>query len=156
MGNRVWRRIGMYEHDRFTTFQFFEDRLQHSVAQVHADGVREQHKSIEPEDVNCVRQLLQGRIDIRQRDTGKACQAVWLCANEFGCKFVAPARQSRSLGTVAGMHAGCTPRHDSDVYTGVIHERDACFLGPAKRRKSSDGSMRVLRLLPEKVWQYVV
>src|SRR6267142_7278739 len=108
MGHRVWRWIGMYEHDRFTTFQFFEDRLQNSIAQVHAVGVREQHKSIEPEDVNCVRQLLQGRIDIWQRETGKACKAVWLCANELGSKSVAPARQSRGLGTVPGMHAGCT------------------------------------------------
>ena len=122
MGSRVWRRIWMHEHDRFTTFQFVEDRLQHRIAQVHAVGVREQHKSIELEDVNCVRQLLQGRIDVRQRETGKARKTVWLLANEFGCKFVAPARQSRSLGTVPGMHAGCTHRQDGDVYASVIDE----------------------------------
>src|SRR5580704_869984 len=156
MGNRVWRRIRMYEQDRVTTFQFFEDRLQYSIAEVNAVGVREQYKSIQPEDLICVRQLLQGGIDIRQRETGKAGKAVWLGANELSCKFIAPARQRRGLGTVRGMHAGCTHRHDGDVYSGVIHERDACFLGPAKRRKSSDGRMRVLRLLPEKIWQYVV
>jgi hypothetical protein len=54
------------------------------------------------------------------------------------------------------MHAGRTQRDHSKVDAGVIHERDACFLGPAKRRKPSDGSMRILRRLPEKVGQYVV
>src|ERR1700719_2095861 len=106
MRNRVWRRIRMYEHDRLTTFQFFEDRLQHSIAQVDAVGVRKQYKSIEPEDVTCVRQLLQGGVDIRQRETGKAGKAIWLRANELSGKFIAPARQNRGLGTVAGMHAG--------------------------------------------------
>jgi hypothetical protein len=43
-----------------------------------------------------------------------------------------------------------------NVDAGIIHERDACFLGLAKRRKPSDGSIRVLRLLPEKVGHYVV
>ena len=33
--------------DRFATLQFFEDRLQHGIAQVHAVGVREQHNAME-------------------------------------------------------------------------------------------------------------
>src|SRR5712671_5795488 len=76
--------------------------------------------------------------------------------NQFGREFVAPARQSPRLSAVSRVHAGRTQRDHSNIDAGVIHERDTCFLGPTKRRKSSDGSMRVLRLLPEKVGQYVV
>src|SRR5438128_5016792 len=93
MGNRVWRRIGVYEHDRLTTLQFFEDRLQCSIAQIHSVGVREQYKSIEPEGVTCVRQLLKRRVDRREREARKARKAVRLCLHEFGSEFVAPARQ---------------------------------------------------------------
>ena len=32
----------MHVHDRMATLQLFEDRLQHSIAQVHAVCVREQ------------------------------------------------------------------------------------------------------------------
>src|SRR5690242_21232081 len=122
MGDRVRRRIGMYEYDRSTTLQFIEDRLQHRVAQIYTGRVREERESIEPEDVKCVRQLLQGRVDIRQRDTGKTCKPVRPSADELGREFVAPARQSRSFGTVPRMHAGCTHRENGEVYPAVVHE----------------------------------
>jgi hypothetical protein len=76
--------------------------------------------------------------------------------DEFGREFVAPARQTPRFGTISRVHARCTQRYDGNVDAGVIHERDACFLGPPKRRKPSDGGGRVLRLLPENVGQYVV
>ena len=39
MRNGVWRRIGVHEDDRSATLQFFEDRLQYGIAQIHAGGV---------------------------------------------------------------------------------------------------------------------
>jgi hypothetical protein len=54
------------------------------------------------------------------------------------------------------MHAGRTQGNDSKINAGVVHKRDACFPGPAKRRKSSDWSVVVLRRLPEEVGDYVV
>jgi hypothetical protein len=48
----------MYVDDCFATLQFFEDRLQHGITQVYAVGVREQYDAIEPEDVECVGELL--------------------------------------------------------------------------------------------------
>jgi hypothetical protein len=76
--------------------------------------------------------------------------------NQFGREFVAAARQSPRFGAISRVHAGRTQRDHSNVDAGVIHERDACFLGPLKGRKSSNRSMRVLGLLPEKIGQYVV
>src|SRR5882724_6556548 len=54
------------------------------------------------------------------------------------------------------MHAGGTERHHCNVYPRIVHERDACFFGPLKRRESSDRSIRVLGRLPEKIRQKVV
>jgi hypothetical protein len=76
--------------------------------------------------------------------------------NEFGREFVAPARQSPRFGAISRVYAGRTQRDHGNVDAGVIHERDAGFLGPLKGRKSSNGSVRVLRLLPEKVGHDVV
>src|SRR2546422_8716207 len=91
-----------------------------------------------------------------QRDTSKTGKPVWPCADELGREFVAPARKSRSFGTVPRMHARCTHREDGDVYPGVIHEREGCILGPPQRREPADGRVSVLRLPPEKVRQHVV
>ena len=55
MRSGVWRRIGVHEDDGLATLQFFEDRLQYGIAQIHAVGVREQHNAIELEDVRRVR-----------------------------------------------------------------------------------------------------
>src|SRR5579862_1072907 len=76
--------------------------------------------------------------------------------NQLGREFVAATRQSPRFRAISGVNAGRTQRDHGKVDAGIIHEREACFLGPAKRRKSSDGSLCVLRRLPEKVWQYVV
>src|SRR6267378_5575036 len=51
---RVWRWVGMHKDDRPAAFKLLEDRLQGSVSQVHAVGVREENKTLEPEDVDCV------------------------------------------------------------------------------------------------------
>ena len=45
--------------------KFFEDWVQGRVSEVHAVGIRKENKAIEPEDVECVGELLQGGIDIR-------------------------------------------------------------------------------------------
>jgi hypothetical protein len=108
-----------------------------------AVGIREENKAIKPEYVECVRQLLQGGIDIRQWETGETSKPVRPCMDEFGREFVAAARQSPRFGTISRVHAGRTQRDDRNVDAGVIHERNACFLGPAKRRKPSDGSIPV-------------
>src|SRR3989442_11010522 len=113
MGNRVRRRIGMYEYDRLTTLQFIEDRLQNSIAQIHTGGVREQRKSIEPEDVKCVRQLLQGRIDIRSGIQAKP-------ANRSGRARTSSAANSlhrRARAEALALSPVCTP--------GVLTERTA-------------------------------
>jgi hypothetical protein len=95
----------MYEDDRFATLKFREDWLQSSVSQVHAPSVREENKTIEFEDVECVRQLFQGRIDIRKRETSKTCESLRSGMNEFGREFVAPPCQRPSLLTIAKVHS---------------------------------------------------
>jgi hypothetical protein len=90
-------------------------------------------------------------IDIRQGEAGETSKPV---PNQFGRELVAAARQNPRLGAISRVHAGRTQRDHSNI--DVIHERDACFLGPLKGRKSSNGRMRVLRRLPEKIRQYVV
>src|SRR6202140_145784 len=146
----------MHIDDGIASLKFFEDRLQGSVSEVGAVGIRKENKAIEPKDVECVGELLQGGLDIRQREAGETSKPVRLCMNQFGREFVAPPRQSPSFGAISRVHAGRTERDHSNVDAGIIHERDGCFLGPPKRRKTSYGSMRVLRRLPEKVGQYVV
>jgi hypothetical protein len=131
---------------------FRENRLQDWVSEVQAVGIHKENN----EDVKCVRELLQGGIDIRQGETGETSKPVRSCVSEFGREFVAPPRQNPSFGVISSVHAGRTQRSDGNVDTGVTHERGGCFLGPAKRRKPPDVGMRVLRLLPEKVGQYVV
>ena len=71
---RVWRWIGMHKDHRLAAFKFFEDRLQSSVSQVHAPGAREENKTIESENVECVRQLFQRGIDTRQREASEICK----------------------------------------------------------------------------------
>src|SRR5260370_42600482 len=93
----VWRLIGMHKDHTLAALQFFEDRLQTRVSQVHAPGVREDNKTIESEDVDCVRQLFQRGIDVRQRDASETRKPVRSLMNEFGRKFVAPPRQNTSL-----------------------------------------------------------
>ena len=58
MGARVRRRIGMHIDHGFAALQFFENRLQDRVSEVHAVGIRKENKAIEPEDVECVGELL--------------------------------------------------------------------------------------------------
>src|SRR6266478_6650846 len=101
MRRRVWRWVGMHKDDRPAAFKLLEDRLQGSVSQVHAVGVREENKTIESEDVDCVRQLLQRGIDIRQRDASETCKPVQSCMNEVGREFVARMRQRPSFQAVA-------------------------------------------------------
>src|SRR5437773_9782289 len=101
MRRRVWRWVGMHKDDCLTAFKLLEDRLQSSVSEVHAVGVREENKTIESKDVDCVRQLLQRGIDIRQRDASETCKPVRSCMNEFGREFVTPTRQRPSLLAIA-------------------------------------------------------
>src|SRR5882724_4677478 len=105
MRRRGWGWVGMHKDDRLAAFKLLEDRFQGSVSQVHAVGVRKENKTIESEDVDCVRQLLQRGIEIRQRETSETCKAVRSCMNEFGREFVAPARQRPSLQAVAKVHS---------------------------------------------------
>jgi len=55
----------MYIDDGFASLKFFENRLQAGVSEVHTVRIRKDNKAIEPEDVECVGELLQGGIDIR-------------------------------------------------------------------------------------------
>src|SRR5712671_4740018 len=156
MCRRVWRWVGMHKDDRAAVVKFLEDRLQSSVSQVHAVGVCEENKTIESEDVDCVRQLLQRSIDIRQREASETCKAVRSCINELGCEFVAATRQRSSLQAIAKVHSRRAHRHNGNVNPSVVHERDHRLFGPLKRRQPSDGSMRIIGLPPEEVRQYVV
>ena len=103
----------MYEHDRLTALQFLEDRLQHRVAQVHAVRVREQHEPIQAEHVNGVRQLLQGRLDVRQWRQAKL-------ANRSGLEPTSSAENSlhrRANADAFALSPVCTP--------GVLTDRTA-------------------------------
>src|SRR6266436_10094507 len=116
----VWRWIGMHKDHRLAALKLFEDRLQSSVSQVHAPGVREENKTIEPEDVECVRQLFQRGIDIGQRDASETCKPVRSCMNEFGREFVAPPRQRPSLLAIAKVRSRRAHRHYGNVDPGVV------------------------------------
>src|SRR6266480_3455744 len=94
---RIWRRVWVHKDHRLAALKLCEDRLQSSVSQIHAPRVSEENKSVESEDVECVRQLFQRGIDIRQRKTSETCKSVRSGLNEFGREFVASARQRPSL-----------------------------------------------------------
>jgi len=66
----------MHIDDGFAALKFFEDRLQDRVSEVHAVGIRKENKAIEPEDVERVRQFLQGGIEIRQGEAGETSEPV--------------------------------------------------------------------------------
>jgi len=67
----------MHIDDGFAALKFFDDRFQDGVSEVHAVGIRKENKTIEPEDVECVRELLRGGIDIRrQGEAGEASKPV--------------------------------------------------------------------------------
>ena len=156
MRSGVWRRVGMQKDHGLAALQFFEDRFQDRIAQRHPVGVREQHNTIELENIERVRQLLQRRVNVRQRETSDTRKPVWPGQKQFGREFIAAARQGLRFGAVSRVLAGRTQRHDRDVDASFVHERNASFLRSPKRRKSANGSVSVLRLLPEKVRQHVV
>src|SRR5438128_52254 len=153
---RVWRWIGMHKDHCLAALKFFEDRLQSSVSEVYAPGVREENKTIESEDVDCVRELFQRGIDIRQWDASETCKPVRSCMNEFGREFVAPPCQRPSLLAISKVDSRRAHGHHGNVDPGVVHERDHRLFGPLKRRQPSDGSMRIICLPPEEVRQYVM
>ena len=62
--------------DSLAALQFFENRLQDRVSEAHAVRIRKENKAIEPEDVECVGELLQGGIDIRHGEAGEASKPV--------------------------------------------------------------------------------
>ena len=156
MRSSIWRWIGMHKDHRLAALKFLEDRLQSSVSQVHAPGVREENQAIESQDVDCVRQLLQRGGDIRQRDAREPCKPLRSCMNEFGREFVAPSGQRASLFAVPKVHSRRAHRHHGNMDPGIVHERDHRLLGPLQRRQPSDGSMRIICLPPEEVRQNVM
>ena len=76
MRNRVRRRIGMYIDDGFAALQFFENRLQGRVSEVHAIGIGKENEAIEPEDVERMGELLQRGIYVRQRQAGETSEPI--------------------------------------------------------------------------------
>src|SRR6266852_4398702 len=79
----VGRWIRMHKDHRLAALKLFEDRLQSGVSQVDAPGVREENKTIEFEDVDCVRQLFERGIDVRQRKASETCKPVRSSMNEI-------------------------------------------------------------------------
>src|SRR6266404_1714147 len=156
MSYSVWRRVWVHKDHRLAALKFCEHRLQSSVSQIHAPSVREQNKTIEFENVECVRQLFQRGVDIRQRETSETCESIRSGVNEFGCEFVTPPRQRPGLLAITKMHSRRAHRCHGNVDSGVVHERDHCLFGPLQRGQSSDRNMRIICLSPEKVRQYVV
>src|SRR5260370_6922421 len=106
----------------FAALKSFEDRVQDRASEVHAVGIREENKAIEPEDVQCVRELLQRGIDIRQGKAGETSESVWPFMNELGREFVAAARQSPSFGAISPIHAGITHPYAGTAHTSTTHE----------------------------------
>src|SRR6266446_7015878 len=152
----VGRWIRMHKDHRLAALKFCEHRLQSSVSQVDAPGVREENKTIEFDDVDCVRQLFERGIDVRQRKASETCKPARSCINEFGGEFVAPPRQRLGLLAIAKVYPRRAHRHHGNVDPGVVHERDHRLFGPLHRRQPSHRIMRVICLPPEKVRQNVV
>jgi hypothetical protein len=48
----------MHIYDGFAALQFFEDRLQDRISEVHGVGICKQNKTIEAEHVECVGKFL--------------------------------------------------------------------------------------------------
>src|SRR6266851_6937889 len=156
MSYSVWRRVWVHKDHRLAALKFCEDRLQSSVSQIHAPGVSEENNTIESEDVECVRQLFQRGVDIRQRETSETCKSIRSGLNEIGREFVASARQRPSLLAIAKVHSRSADRRHGNVDPGVVHERDHRLFGPLKRRQPSDRSMSIIGLSPEEVRQNVM
>src|SRR5258705_621221 len=156
MSYSVWRRVWVHKDHRLAALKFCEDRLQSSVSQVHAPGVREEHNTIESEDVERVCQLFQRGIDIRQWETSETCEPVRSGLNEFGREFVASPCQRPGLLAVAKVHSRGANRRHGNVDPGVVHERDHRLFGPLKRRQPSHRSMKIIGLSPEEVRQNVM
>src|SRR2546425_8796742 len=117
MRNRIWGWIGMYEDDCFATLKFFKDRLQNYISQVHAPGVCEDNETIESKDVECVRQLFQRGVDIRQRETSKTRKAVRsLMKPRAGVEPARPYGQ-RILSPLKSASLSLTKRYEP-VFTG--------------------------------------
>jgi hypothetical protein len=104
----------MYADDGFAVLKFFENRLQDRVSDVHAVGIRKENKAIEPEDVECVGELLQ-----REASTsGKGRQAK--PANRSGRERTSSAENSlqrRAKARAFALSPVCTP--------GVLSETTA-------------------------------
>jgi hypothetical protein len=83
----------MHIDNGFVALKSFEDWLQDRVSEVHARGIREENTAIEPDDVECVRQLLQGASTSGKGGRqAKPPNRSGLAVNEFGREFVAAAR----------------------------------------------------------------
>src|SRR6266550_728673 len=120
MRRRIWRRVWVHKDYRLAALKFCEDRLQSSVSQIHASGVSEENQTIESEDVECVRQLFQRGVDIRQRETSETCESIRSVMNEFGREFVAPPRQRLGLLAIAKVNSRRAHRHHGNVDPGVV------------------------------------
>src|ERR1700751_1488589 len=118
----VRRLIGMDKNHTLAALKLLEDRLQAAVSQVHPPGISKDNKTIESENVDCVSQLLQRGIDVRQRHTSEACEPVGSSVNEVSREFVATPRQGPSLRAVAKVHARRAHRQHGNVNPCVIHE----------------------------------
>src|SRR5258706_6180959 len=122
MSYSVWRRVWVHKDHRLAALKFCEHRLQSSVSQIHAPSVREQNKTIEFENVECVRQLSQRGINVGQRKASETCKPVRSCMNEFSREFVASPRQRPSLLAITKVHSRRAHRCDGNVDPGVVHE----------------------------------
>ena len=115
----------MHEHDRRTALQLLEHGIEARVAEVDSARVAEHHDAVEPEVVECVAELGQRAVNIRQGQAGKAAVPVGPVPDHLGGELVAPAGQGTGRGVVAGVHAGGADRGDGDVNVGVI-EKSQC------------------------------
>jgi hypothetical protein len=68
----------MHIDDCLATFEFFENRLQESVSQIDAVGVREKNEPIQLKDIECIQEFLKGGSDIWQGEAGESSKAIWL------------------------------------------------------------------------------
>src|ERR1700686_4061801 len=96
----------MHIDDGFAALQFLENWLKDRVSEVDAVGIRKKNKAIEREDVERVRELLEGGIDIGQGEARETSKAVGSRTNQFGREFVAAARQRPRSRAVSRVHTG--------------------------------------------------
>ncbi len=127
--NRQARRVGagrerrrMDEHDRLAPLELLEQWIERRVTQIAVALAGVKHDAVEPQTVVGVFELIEGRIDVRQRHRGEAAEMLGVVAQDVRDELVRLSRElHREPGVAAPVHAGRRRRHRGIDAHGAHH-----------------------------------